>query len=208
MANVRNTTKDAETNPMGMLLEMLPGPGAIERQEARGQRELVQSEVLPADCRPNCRAALEKAGVVFGAPVDGDPLFVHATLPAGWKKQATEHAMHSDLLDEKGRVRAGIFYKAAFYDRRASMNASRRYDVGVDYYTPEAREKRGTETFRACVRDGKEIIFLGEWHTVPYPPPGQWPEGFQTANDLARKDAVAWISERYPDWENPAAYWD
>ena len=51
-------------------------------------------------------------------------------LPAGWKKQATDHSMWSKLLDESGAVVASIFYKAAFYDRIAEMNCApycRRY---------------------------------------------------------------------------------
>ncbi len=52
---------------------------------------------------------------------EADDLFVFAILPDGWKKQATDHDMHSELIDDKGVVRARIFYKAAFYDRSASI---------------------------------------------------------------------------------------
>jgi hypothetical protein len=94
---------------------------SIERQEAAGQQELVNASVLPADCDSASRAALEAAGVVFGEPVAGDPIFVNVTLPDGWKKVATDHSMWSDLVDGDGKKRAGIFYKAAFYDRNARM---------------------------------------------------------------------------------------
>ena len=118
MSKVTNTSKH-EVHP-----EWTGGgnPRAIEDQEARGQAELVNSEVLPASC--GGREKLEAAGVVFGSPVDGDPLFVHAALPDGWKKRPTEHSMWSDLIDAEGKVRANIFYKAAFYDRKAHMNAT------------------------------------------------------------------------------------
>ena len=43
-------------------------------------------------------------------------------MPNGWKKQATDHSMWSELIDDKGKVRATIFYKAAFYDQRAFLN--------------------------------------------------------------------------------------
>lgn len=46
---------------------------------------------------------------------------LNVELPDGWKKVGTNHDMHSDLVDETGKVRASIFYKAAFYDRRADM---------------------------------------------------------------------------------------
>src|SRR5262249_23103348 len=99
-------------------------PGGIEAQEAAGQAMLCLSSTLPKECP---RAELEAYGVTFGDAQDD--LFVKVTLPAGWKKQATDHSMHSDLLDDKGRKRASIFYKAAFYDRRADMHLVRRFSV-------------------------------------------------------------------------------
>lgn len=93
----------------------------IEAQEAQGQRELVNSTQLPVKVNSGDRKTLEKAGVVFGRAT-GIDLFVEATLPAGWKKKATDHSMWSELVDETGKVRATIFYKAAFYDRDAFIN--------------------------------------------------------------------------------------
>lgn len=98
-------------------------PKAIEAQESRGQDQLVNSHDLPVDCRPD-RTALEAAGVKFGEPHKGDPLFCRAELPAGWTKRATDHSMWSELVDADGKVRANIFYKAAFYDRDAFMSVS------------------------------------------------------------------------------------
>lgn len=96
-------------------------PKAIEAQEARGQDQLVNSSQLPVNIRGD-KASLEAAGVQFGEPLKGDPLFCNATLPAGWEKRPTDHSMWSELLDEQGNRRALIFYKAAFYDRDAFMN--------------------------------------------------------------------------------------
>jgi len=119
MSKVTNTAVD-EQHP-----EWLMGgnPNAIERQEDRGQQELVNAEVLPSAINSfgGDQKTLEDAGVVFGDIVDGDPIFRHVNLPKGWKKQATEHSMHIELLDVNNKVRANIFYKAAFYDRRADM---------------------------------------------------------------------------------------
>jgi len=96
-------------------------PGGIQAQEAQGQRELVNAEVLPAK---GDWEQLEALGVKRGDYVKGDPMFVHAELPAGWKKQATDHSLWSDLVDETGKKRASIFYKAAFYDRDAFFRAT------------------------------------------------------------------------------------
>lgn len=107
----------------------------IENMEAAGQCELVVSDVLPIemgafrDSSVAARTFYEKLGFVFGEPVEGDPLFIHAKLPPGWKKRHTNHAMWSDIIDEKGRKRVGVFYKAAFYDRKAHMCIEPRYTM-------------------------------------------------------------------------------
>ncbi len=119
MGNITNTSKE-EVRP-----EYLSGgnPRAIEQQEARGQKELVNSEQLPVKCSDIDKKKLEQAGVIFGEPLEGDTLFCKATLPAGWKKEATDHDMWSKLVDDKGKDRARIFCKAAFYDMSAHMTA-------------------------------------------------------------------------------------
>lgn len=91
-------------------------PGGIERQEKAGQTALVNSTNMPAEMCPS-KAAFEELGFQFGAPVD--ELFLTAILPAGWSRQAADHSMYSFIIDDDGRQRVEIFYKAAFYDRRA-----------------------------------------------------------------------------------------
>jgi hypothetical protein len=185
----RNTTAEMNADPMLALLTM-GLPGGIERMEARGQQELVKGESLPTECSD--KAALEAAGVVFGAPYPDDPLFCPVTLPEGWKKQATSHAMHSNLLDDKGRVRASIFYKAASYDRRADMYAKRRYNI--DAYAPIPGKDR--ESTQVVVKDGETTIQeFGE------------AKGYDEREEV-RKLAAAWLNENFPQWESCAAYWD
>ena len=75
-------------------------PGGIERQEAAGQAKLVASDDMPLELDPS-REAFEAVGFVFGDKIDD--VFQVATLPQGWTRQAAEHAMYSDILDEKGR---------------------------------------------------------------------------------------------------------
>ena len=92
-------------------------PGGIEAQEAAGQATFCAQEILPKD--HGDREAYEALGFRFGE--DYDDIFVNASLPSGWAKRATDHSMWSDIVDENGTVRARVFYKAAFYDRRAFM---------------------------------------------------------------------------------------
>lgn len=92
-------------------------PGGIEAQEKRGQTALVASTDMPIKLSPT-REAFEALGFKFGEPID--ELFMEATLPTGWTREASDHSMYSYISDETGKRRIEIFYKAAFYDRRAN----------------------------------------------------------------------------------------
>jgi hypothetical protein len=113
----RNTT--AAEPIEHLMVAMIPGGAGIEAQEAQGQRELLASTTLPSDI--DDQNAFEALGFTFGPPVEGDPLFREATLPEGWKREGSEHAMWSYIVDARGIRRVNVFYKAAFYDRRAHM---------------------------------------------------------------------------------------
>lgn len=117
MKNITNTAKDDVHN------EWLLGrnPKAIEDQEKRGQKELLNSAQLPTEIEKEDKEVLKNLGVVFGEPLPNDPIFCDAKLPDGWKLQVTDHSMWTELLDADNKVIAHIFYKAAFYDRSAFM---------------------------------------------------------------------------------------
>lgn len=95
--------------------------GGIIAQEKAGQQMLINSTLLPKEMRGDTRKILEDAGCTFGE--EKEDIFIESTLPKGWKKVcAPDHYMWSYLVDENGKQRASIFYKAAFYDRKAHIN--------------------------------------------------------------------------------------
>lgn len=188
----------SKTRPEEFLLDaMVAGTSnAIELQESSGQHSFVASETLPTE---GDKGPLEAAGVKFLRPVDGDPLFQFVELPKGWKKQATDHSMHSDLLDEQGRKRAGIFYKAAFYDRSAHFYCNARFSVHKDY------DARGVSI--AKVFDGEAVIYT----TIPLRHFAGSDRETLLKNYKLDEDAhvaaTRWLEAKYPDWKNAAAYW-
>jgi hypothetical protein len=127
----RNTTRAMREDADGLLFlaagmgDGRRGASFIEEQEANGQREMVHSDVIPSHGYAD--DDLLALGFTLGDPVEGDPLFRQASLPEGWKRQGSDHAMHSDIVDTLGRKRVGIFYKAAFYDRRADLSVATVY---------------------------------------------------------------------------------
>lgn len=167
-------------------------PGGIERQEAQGQADLVSSaNRLPIHILQRgvtLEDVARATGIVFGDPID--QLFVSATLPAGWALVATEHAMHSDLKDEKGRIRAGVFYKAAFYDRKAHISFRTRYVVRDNYAKP-------TSTISVFDDATGQVI-----HTV-----GNCDYNDFTRSDELQAEGQAWLDANFPDNRNHFAYW-
>lgn len=174
-------------------------PGGIEAQEARGQRSFVRNETLPKEMH-SPKESFESLGIKFGE--DADDIFVNVTLPEGWEKKPTDHSMWSDLIDEKGRKRASIFYKAAFYDRSAHISLNSRYRSNYtpedDYKSDMDRNERDAGNWYGVVYDCDEIIFKTE------PLKG----GGREIADKLRKESKSWLSKKYPDHENELAYWD
>jgi hypothetical protein len=166
-------------------------PGGIEAQEAAGQRQMASSfRTLPKDMD---RAPAEIFGFKFLA--DADDLFVNVLAPEGWAIRPTDHSMNSDIVDDKGRVRGGIFYKAAFYDRSANGHWRGRYrlenEYGVDY--------RVTATKAVDTATGETLF------SIPIPTGGgtEWER-----REIVDKTAAAQLAERFPDFRDVTAYWD
>lgn len=179
MTDVENTSN---RDPIVHLGGVLGGTDDyILGMEAAGQRQLVNSDVLPAvaagrEYGSDGWPELIELRFVKGDPAPGDDLFVNATLPAGWTRQAASGggAYWSYLVDERGVKRVAVFYKAAFYDRRASMRV---IDAGADLAT--------------------DIIY-GDG---PAALPDVWPVLTDAEKDSFRANVAGYLTdaERYPD---------
>lgn len=118
--SVDNTNKE-EVHP-GWLFG--GSPNAIEAQEQRGQEDLVNSKQLPCQYSvdEDSKEFLKRYGISVLRKSIRDPLFYDVILPKNTFIRATEHSMWSELVQSK-KVIASIFYKAAFYDRRAFIRS-------------------------------------------------------------------------------------
>jgi hypothetical protein len=191
----RNTnTRDERDNFLLKAFASGSSDGLIEGQEAEGQTSFVNSDTLP---RRTNGAPIDwsRLGIKLLGPVPDDELFQYVELPAGWAKRPTDHSMWSDLVDDKGRVRANIFYKAAFYDRGAHISLARRFSVVTDYELQRSANKAV-----AMVKDGDTVVFRTE--------PLECSKHYWNETEAAEKNARAWLAERYPDFQDPHAYWD
>lgn len=210
-------TFDPARDGLGFLIRSMAAqrPGdAILEQEAEGRREVVARAAagkaeLPTDIAKESKEALEAAGVKFGYSVAGDPMFQHAELPAGWAIKGTDHSMYTKLVDEKGRERASIFYKAAFYDRSARLTASRRYSIQSHYND----DHKTVAVARVLDGDGSVVfesdrIAITDENKYDKRNKSTWEVEIPGARTIANQQCESWLAENKPDWRSLTAYWD
>ncbi len=211
-------------------------PGGIEAQEAKGQEQLVNSTNMPKRLQAYREFFGENDATVFykkwGCKIgkDVDEIFIEVELPKGWTKESTDHSMWSVLRDEKGRQRAMIFYKAAFYDRSAELSPDVRFssysesielkEKCYDSYERIAKEER-YGVIKDCgkvVYKTKSGIFKKEYsvslekrkksqdysagdHREWWNEYDNWKREFE--NEVKVK-----LNKRFPKHEDYFAYWD
>lgn len=187
---IENTSNQDPLTTLAMGI-VFGGPGAIEAQEAQGQRQLVASSQLPAEANEREKDAsklYEAMGIKVAGRSRGDELFLDVELPAGWSIKPTDHSMWSEVFDDKGCKRIGVFYKAAFYDRSAHANIIRRY--GVDYVQDPSNDGHSKRV--VVDQSTGQVLFDTKF--------AKW--GGETS-----EECHAWLKANFPDYQNPLAYW-
>lgn len=180
-----NTTEAVRKNPLMAMI----GSRGIEAQEARGQRQLVESTSFPTKGRQD--AELIAMGFELGEPYSDDLMFRDAKLPAGWKKKASDHSMWSYIVDDQGRRRVAIFYKAAFYDRNARYHLEQRFVISKNYELPRSAEK---EEIQHQVKDAGKAIY--QTATISHEG-NDWKER-KAIEEKQKAECEAWLDENYP----------
>jgi len=183
-------------------------PGGIEAQERRGQFEQSTLERLPVKgtSSEEDRRMFESLGFKFkldrtAAQSRGrGEIFVEVEFPKGWRKKPADHSMWSELVDDKGRKRGAIFYKAAFYDRSARVHLERRFGVTSDYGKP--METIFVSDACGLVKQMCPPMDAAEWKDR------ETATKRSDALDEARKHLSDWLDANYPDWKSPLAYWE
>ena len=210
---IKDTTK--EPHP-----EWLFGrnPGAIEAQEEDGQRDLANAQELPRKLSMggDTTVLYERIGIKVVGGID--PLFVRTQLPNGWKIIPTEHSMWSKLVDNLGRERASIFYKAAFYDRDAHISFRTRFKVDLVAYSEETRqlfsdtyERINHTPIFGKVLDGDKVIFetTHDVFSEKYDNRThfEWWKMYEQFQKSKGERCRRYLDARYPGWQNICAYW-
>jgi hypothetical protein len=194
----------------------VPIDTVMDQVQQTRQRVLTQSTQLPVLGTPGhyrnkteeeaSEAAWAASGIIFHGATDD--LFRTVELPNGWKMQPSDHLMWSHLLDQKGRVRARIFYKTEIFRSEAFITLETRFSIERLY----SRDPHVNQVQHA-VMDGTRQRF--ETNRVVL---GTKPRNESALNDWYRRDeqltqkqrieCEAWLEERYPKWREYGAHWD
>lgn len=165
---------------------------AIDRAEKEEQYRVINECELPKSMKPN-QVCFEKLGFCFEDI--GDDVMLKAKLPEGWSMKA-EDSYHTNILDEKGRVRAAFFYKGVFYARTGHMVAYCRYGV------------KSEVTIKGNIEDGATVFVYDRNNDSIVKKFGSFPDSWCDEHEKAREDAYKWLKEHFPSCEDPTAYWD
>lgn len=192
---ITNTKNLVEEQPLVVLGEAMKHgtEDAILKMEAAGAYQLRnQREVLPTKGLEK-RDIWKAMGIVVGEKVDDDSLFTHVVLPDGWTLTPSDSNPDywTELRDVKKRLRATIFYKAAFYDRKAFIRPRTRHSIDsiADWLGETSQEK----VVDFGIDETAHVLFVtGKYST--------W--------DEANREATEWLNQHFPDWKNPVAYWE
>lgn len=227
---IENTKKSPK---IGWLLG--GNPQAIEDQEKEGQQQLTlkkKVQQLPSKVQfeyseENSTKRYKTLGFKVISESKGDSLFLDVKLLKGWELKVTDHSMWSDLIDDKGRKRAEIFYKAAFYDRSAFIRFNNRISYRVarigyhnnDYSQDENHNYNAAKTpFCGIVKDfDNKTLFKTEESMIEIEYKGGkrgtgYTEKYKylvaEVEKRFEKECLEFLKKNYPNWEDELAYWD
>lgn len=146
----------------------------IEDFERQAFSNMLAAGQLPRPKSEEDAKALRKAGV----KVRGYDLLLQATLPNGWQVTQTGNR-HGLLIDDKGRVRAELFYKGRPHDTKGHLQMRHRYT-----------------TF--CGRPDNS-----DWCVWDYATQTVLFEDSSVSGDERYSRAKAWLNEHYPAGKTP-----
>ena len=179
-----------------LFLDMIDENDSIDmRTEVQ---ENVVNTLMAREMEPNKRV-WEKLGFVFSS-IPGDDDLYNAIMPEGWSMRGTDHSMWTDIIDENNMIRGSMFYKAAFYDRRACMNLSARYKV--------FEEKTDLSVIKVYFGNENEKIFCAGEVFIPENLSYEAKEEKYVEVNKLWHLAFDFANENYPDWKDVTAYWD
>jgi hypothetical protein len=131
----------------------------------------------------------------------GKPLFVAVVPPEGWRLRPRSDSYYIDVTDPSDVVRATVFFKPAFYDRRADIRIHPRFAI-------ETRDDGARTTWCVIDRALGERAFSSD-PVGPVPDAGDEAafDAWSKEYDAARRASLDWLARNRPEG-GPLAYWE
>ncbi len=182
----------------------------MTRSQDTGRDE--ERVLLPRKMDPETRRVLDGVGLIWEGerPVDFLTVQWWAQLPKGWRQVFVGEGPRRScyLVDQKGQRRVSVDTNR--HSDNAAIRAINRFSVvGQGAYTKDRSAVFGQVMDRSGVPTPEDWNSLGQViHTTEDVPTKTAYSATGDEEMAARKLAEEWLDQNYPDWRNPAAYWD
>jgi hypothetical protein len=136
-----------------------------------------------------------------------DKEFIIALLPKDWKKVPSKViCTETFILDEKERKRITVTFISNSVEYRAKYHIEPRFNISTNYneYIEPKSCDNWLPTLSATVIDSEGTVIY-KTESCEYP---STLTGFVNMTAELRINAIKWLTEQYPEWKNPFAYWD
>lgn len=167
----------------------------------------------PLPCRlRKPRHVWQALGFVFYDPEIDDKnkdnqkwLFQEVSYPPGWGNAPTKSHLWTDIIDEHGRVRGAIFYKAEAHDLRAHAVLYPRFSVGLDL--SDRAMAQSTATMLIEDRLGLVNMRIDGLTKVNWAGDRAVAEAASSAELAAERKLKEWLDTNYPAWTTILGHW-
>lgn len=194
-------SKMFEAEEMMMLLHAMEGENfSLENLGKAGHNKFPKYHLMAKEMLPD-RTSWEKLGFSF-MDMMGDTVLCKALMPKGWRIEATNHSMWSNIYDDKDNLRGEMFYKDSSRDREAHMSLIRRYAIHKEYIDEDRT------TCEIYFGNPIEKIFVAGTVSIPSNSTREERWAKYNEEDKLMNIVKVFADENYPGWENVLAYWD
>lgn len=138
-------------------------------------------------------------GINIIGQTKGDTLYFDAELPAGWHIKATDNIWWSEVIDNKGRKRAGVYCKEMCGTGDTFIKFFARYDFYANFNEQDKENMSWVVTDNAT----ELVVFETEKMSTDSNERDYW-----VLRDKLTGQCLDFLAKNYPNHEDINAYWD
>jgi len=192
---------------------------SIEEANAREAASARQALASAFDRLPKSHSPLTKdpfrtladLGFQVGDPLDD--LFIQVTPPPGWSLKADPDGEQWEIFDGMGRARGAIYLTEYPNEFSAFFSLRTRFDIHIlGFQSDGSRAVDVQATYvQSHVEDALKAgpLFTSKEHPIEASDDDlENIVAGMASHQAAKSECEDWLAANFPDWRNPAAYWD